>query len=270
MTTSLAAERAWHKKSATEPSIQPTSLALLSQHGECIISEKIIIIMFKIGVSVFSMCVLIYYVAIMLHILYILQTLARSLWERLSCYTTHVAPKQNLLWIFFPLFTSLFFDSSCVCDFIAWSFSPLVWFIVFTFASHSHSASQLPLMLNLRLFVLICLHLIMENSRTARTREMGEGGLRQTCVYIFCSCINWKLHVNLRLVVLAFWFSYTSDRRQAAFVRSSTIRVIGEWNITNIVSFRFKWIFFNFIFFLLLLILTAVAGDGRDGARNVR
>lgn len=88
------------------------------------------------------------------------------------------------------------------------------------------------------------------------------GGLRQTCVYIFCSCINWKLHVNLRLVVLAFWFSYTSDRRQAAFVRSSTIRVIGEWNITNFVSFRFKWIFFNFIFFscscwywLLLLVM---------------
>lgn len=120
-TTGSQQQRRWRQRwqrkelgTKSQPLSHPSSQHHLpSCRSRVYISEKIIIIMFKIGVgvsaSVCSMCALIYYVAIILHIVHSANTLFRSLWEKLSCYTTHVVCTKTEFVVNFFLSSLLFF-----------------------------------------------------------------------------------------------------------------------------------------------------------------
>lgn len=122
-----------------------------------------------------------------------------------------------------------------------------------THTQHTAHSTQpaLSLMLNLGLFVLICLHLMMEHSRTANEVESQWEKERDSVVYkhTFLFVHQQKIIYECSVVGVALdSVSPEIDAKRFGFI-SSEIRVIGEWNIANFVSFQINWIFFNFIFF---------------------
>lgn len=82
-------------------------------------------------------------------------------------------------------------------------------------------------------------------SEREREREQGGGGVETDLCLYFLFVHQLKITCEFTVGGVLLHDSVTRDRH-AKRLRSSTIRVIGEWNF---VSFRFKWIFFNFIFF---------------------